>query len=293
MAGNIVGLSQCIARKAFTDVKTRIHVNWQKAGVTAVGWLADGIVVAPEHPVCRTRTGPKVFLNEAKQKIMDELKAQGSSEYVGSSDVLMAWWYKTVYSYRAPTDHTPVHLHFVSNLRSQSVFAQDEPLAHPYTNNAILYLHVPPIPVNAFVKESLGDLALHIRRAIVAHNADAASLRADLHWLFEGSNAAKMMFPCPPGAEFSFATNWRDGKLGALDFSGAVVSQSKSEAAATRVVFTYFFFTPDSFLARGSGAVMMEDEDAVWMHMFRGSKDWERIRQSGVVDRRPSVVSKL
>jgi hypothetical protein len=37
---------------------------------------------------------PKVFLNEAKQKIMEELKTQGSCEYVGSSDVLLAWWYR-------------------------------------------------------------------------------------------------------------------------------------------------------------------------------------------------------
>lgn len=37
---------------------------------------------------------PKAFLNEAKQNIMEELKTQGSREYVGSSDVLLAWWYK-------------------------------------------------------------------------------------------------------------------------------------------------------------------------------------------------------
>ncbi|KAF7373687.1 hypothetical protein MSAN_00579700 [Mycena sanguinolenta] len=226
---------------------------------------------------------PKVFLNEAKQKIMDELKAQGSSEYVGSSDVLMAWWHKTVYSYRAPTDHTPVHLHFPCSLRSRSIFAQDGPLAHPYINNAVAYLPVPPIPVNTFATESLGELALRVRRAIVAYNADAASLRADLHWLFEGSNAAKMLFLCPPGAEFSITTNWRDGKLGALDFSGAVVSDSRSEDAATRVVFAYYSYTPDTIPMRGVGAVMMEDEDVVWMRQFRGSKDWERIRQSGVV----------
>ncbi|KAF7373715.1 hypothetical protein MSAN_00582500 [Mycena sanguinolenta] len=156
---------------------------------------------------------PKVFLNEEKRKIMDELKAQGSSEYVGSSDVLMAWWHKTIYSYRAPTDHTPVHLHFAGNLRSRSVFGQDGPLAHPYTNNAVSHLPVPPIPVNTFVTESLGELALHVRRAILAYNADMVSLRADLHWLFEGSNATKMAFPCPPSAEFSYMTNWRDGKL--------------------------------------------------------------------------------
>ncbi|KAJ6465768.1 hypothetical protein C8R45DRAFT_839726 [Mycena sanguinolenta] len=227
---------------------------------------------------------PKVFLNEAKQEIMDELKVQGSSEYVGSSDVLMAWWYKTAYSYRAPTDHTPVHLHFASSLRTRSVFTQDPPLAYPYINNAVSYLAVPPIPVNAFVKESLGELALRVRRAIVAYNADAASLRADLRWLFEGSNATKTTFPCPPGAEFSFTTNLRDGKLGTLDFSGAVVSESNSEAAAGRVVFVYSFFTLDkSFPMRGCGAVLMEDEDVVWMGQVRGSKDWEKIRQCGAI----------
>ncbi|KAF7373711.1 hypothetical protein MSAN_00582100 [Mycena sanguinolenta] len=226
---------------------------------------------------------PKAFLNEEKRKIMDELKAQGSDEYVGSSDVLLAWWHKTVYSYRVPTDHTPVHLHFASSLRSRSIFAQDGPLAYPYINNAASFLPVPPVPVNAFVKESLGDLALRIRRAIVAYNTDAASLCADLHWLFEGSNAAKKPFPCPPGAEFSFTTNWRDGKLGALDFSGAVVSDPRSEPAATRVVFAHSFATGKTALMRGFGTVMMEDDDVVWMRQIRGSKDWEKIRQSGAV----------
>ncbi|KAF7373736.1 hypothetical protein MSAN_00584700 [Mycena sanguinolenta] len=227
---------------------------------------------------------PKVFINEAKEKIMNEIKAQGSNEYVGSSDVLMAWWYKTVYSYRALTDHTPVHLHFASSLRSRSVFAQDGPLAYPYINNAISYLPVPPIPINAFVTESLGQLALRIRRAIVTYNADAAALRADLRWLFESSNATKMAFPCPPGAEFSITTNWRDGKLGALDFSGAVVSESKSEAAAGRVLFIHTVITMGkAFPLRGSGAVFMEDEDVVWMGQVLGSRDWERIRETGAI----------
>ncbi|KAJ6452787.1 hypothetical protein C8R45DRAFT_1040084 [Mycena sanguinolenta] len=226
---------------------------------------------------------PKAFLNEAKQNIMEELKTQGSSEYVGSSDVLLAWWYKTAYSCRAPTDHTPVHLHFASSLRSRSVFAQDAPLAHPYINNAVSYLAIPPIPLSAFLTESLGELALRMRRAIIAYNADAASLRADLRWLFEGSNATKMVFPCPPGAEFSFITNWRDGKLGALDFSGAVVSESKSEAVAG-VVFVHTVSSSDRTLPlRGSGGVMMEDEEVVWMGQVRGLKDWEMIRQSGAI----------
>lgn len=42
---------------------------------------------------------PKLFLNEAKQRVMDELKAQGSAEYVGSGDVLSAWWFKVSRTY--------------------------------------------------------------------------------------------------------------------------------------------------------------------------------------------------
>ncbi|KAJ6465809.1 hypothetical protein C8R45DRAFT_1173472 [Mycena sanguinolenta] len=225
---------------------------------------------------------PKVFLNEAKQKIMEELKLQGSSEYVGSSDVLLAWWFKTVYNYRAPMDQTPVHLHFSGSLRSRRVFAQDSPLAYPYINNAVLRISVPPIPMNAFVNKSLGELALHMRRAILAYNADAAALRADLRWLFEGSNVTKLTFPCPPGAEFAFTTNWRYSKLGALDFSGAVVSESKPRAAAGRVVFVHTVLTPYKISPLRSH-VVMEDEDVVWMSQIRGSKDWERIRQSGAV----------
>ncbi|KAJ6465777.1 hypothetical protein C8R45DRAFT_1173416 [Mycena sanguinolenta] len=232
---------------------------------------------------------PKVFLNEAKQKIMEELKAQGSSEYVGSSDVLMAWWYKVRWPgsflpTTSPTDHTPIHLHFASSLRSRRVFAQDSPLAYPYINNAVLRIAVPPIPINAFVKESLGELALRVRRAILAYNADAAALRAELRWLFEGSNATKMAFPCQPGAEFSVTTNWRDGKLGALDFSGAVVRDSKSEAVTGRVLFLHLVVTSDKTVPmRGSGVVLMEDEDVVWMAQIRASKDWERIIQSGAI----------
>ncbi|KAJ6465771.1 hypothetical protein C8R45DRAFT_910634 [Mycena sanguinolenta] len=270
-----------------TPTRTSIR-GWFDLGrlrqMSFIGRYVRSIIRDPKEVPYLVRV-PKVFLNEAKQKIMEELKAQGSSEYVGSSDVLLAWWYKTVYNYRSPTDRTPLHLQFTSSLRSRPVFEKDRPLANPYINNASSYLPVPPIPINAFVNESLGELALRLRRAILAYNADAAALRADLRWLFEGSNATKMLFPYPPGAEFSLTTNWRDGKLGALDFSGAVVSESKSEAAAGRVLFVYFVLTSDkTFPKRGSGMVLMEDEDVVWMAQARGLKDWKRIRRSGVVD---------
>ncbi|KAF8196261.1 hypothetical protein K438DRAFT_1673227 [Mycena galopus ATCC 62051] len=226
---------------------------------------------------------PKVFLDAEKQKIMDELKARGSSEYVGSGDVLMAWWFKTVFSYRALTDRAPFHLHVVNSLRGHPIFAQDAPLAHPYIHNAVSGIPVPPIPIGAFREESVGELALRIRRAIVANNADPANIVADLRWLFARANASKTVFPCPPGAEFSVQTSWRAGKLGELDFSGAVANEDGKPGTAP-VVFVYPVVTTNKTVPmRGNGAVLMEDEHVVWMSQIRGAKDWENIRQSGTI----------
>jgi hypothetical protein len=37
---------------------------------------------------------PKAFLEDQRRQIMEELKQEGSTEWVSSSDVLMAWWFK-------------------------------------------------------------------------------------------------------------------------------------------------------------------------------------------------------
>jgi hypothetical protein len=37
---------------------------------------------------------PKIFLADSKREIMEDLQRQGSGEWIGSSDVLMAWWFK-------------------------------------------------------------------------------------------------------------------------------------------------------------------------------------------------------
>ncbi|KAJ6461422.1 hypothetical protein C8R45DRAFT_941327 [Mycena sanguinolenta] len=96
---------------------------------------------------------PKLFLSEANKKITDELKAQGSSEYVGSGDVLTAWWLKTVYGDRSLTYDTPIHM--FKNLSGTPIFANDAPLATPYIHNLILTFPVPPVPASAFQRSRL------------------------------------------------------------------------------------------------------------------------------------------
>ncbi|KAJ6494390.1 hypothetical protein C8R45DRAFT_1135181 [Mycena sanguinolenta] len=240
-----------------------------------------------QHPkdIPRFVRVPKVFLNETKQKIMDELKAQGSAEYVGSGDILTAWWLKMVYSDRSLTDHTPIHIHMFRNLRDMPIFANDAPLAEPYIHNVNLTVPVPPIPASAFRTEPLGALALRIRRSIAAYNHDFEAIRADLRWMCaeSGSNALEVLHRCPPGAEWVLQTNLRSGKLAELDFSGAVASNAPKTTA--RVVFFYpFLNTHPPAVFRGGVGVLMDDADAVWICATRGEKNWERIRQAGKIE---------
>ncbi|KAF7341607.1 hypothetical protein MSAN_02058100 [Mycena sanguinolenta] len=226
---------------------------------------------------------PKTFLQDAKTKIMDELRAEESGEYVGSGDVLTAWWLKTLYDRRSLVDHTPVHVHVLKNLRDLPVFANDAPLKDPYIHNAISTIPVPPIPAGAFQMESLGMLALRIRRSILAYKADPEAIRADLRWCCAEASRYEVISPCPPGAEHSFQTDWRAAKLADLDFTGAVVGNEGMKTTA-HVVFVYpLLCTVLKPYRRGVSRVVMDDADAVWMCETRGEKDWEGIRQAGGV----------
>ncbi|KAJ6582967.1 hypothetical protein DFH09DRAFT_1145039, partial [Mycena vulgaris] len=133
---------------------------------------------------------PKIFLDDSKREIMEDLKLQGSSEWVGSSDVLMAWWYKTVYSHRKLTDTTPIHIHFPVNLRDHCVLPGASTLVTAYIHNAVLNVCVPPVPVSAFRTESLGALALRMRRAITAYITDLEAIAADMKWRYELARGA-------------------------------------------------------------------------------------------------------
>ncbi|KAJ7158348.1 hypothetical protein C8R43DRAFT_921248 [Mycena crocata] len=222
---------------------------------------------------------PKVFLKETKREIMEDLKLEGSSEYVGSSDVLLVWWLKTVYSHRGIHDTTPIHLHLPANLRGKHIFPGESDIGTPYINNTISGIHVPPIPVNAFQTESLGELAVRIRRALEAYNADLGGIRADLHW--RCTNPLKVVFPCPSHGEYSFQTNWQSEHFGALDFSGACAGGG----GKTRVMLALgHSVSRKSFPMRGNGALLMDDEDSIWMMQIRGKKDWEKNRRSGSIE---------
>ncbi|KAJ7289113.1 hypothetical protein C8J57DRAFT_1459205 [Mycena rebaudengoi] len=223
---------------------------------------------------------PKVFLDDAKHRIMAELKLQGSSEWVGSSDVLTAWWLK---GKKTVVDGIQPPQRYDANPRSfscgsarqtrvrwsvrlrRSIHQQrlwnDSPRTHPRQH----------LPHGISIR-----LALRIRRAILAFNADPNGIAADLYG--HCSHPLKVWFPSPPRGEVTIQSNWRKARFSSLDFSGAVVG----EEAQARVKLSLFGLR-STHPKRGLGLVLMEDEEAVWLSQFLGVKEWEDIRSNVVV----------
>ncbi|KAJ7186878.1 hypothetical protein C8R46DRAFT_1206872 [Mycena filopes] len=213
---------------------------------------------------------PKSFLLELKEHVTEELEKRNSGQWAGSSDVLLAWWYKTVYAHRK--DNAPISIHVPFDLRR--IFSTSY-LSTPYLHNAVMTLPIPPLPARAFATQSLADLAWHFRSAILSYTADTAGIEADVS--FRLANPTKVLFPCQAHGEFVLLTNWRAAKFGELDFSGAV-----GAGARARVVFVAGYPKYSRGVPmRGAGIIMHEDEDAVWMIHIGSGGEWKRLRAAG------------
>ncbi|KAJ7361179.1 hypothetical protein DFH08DRAFT_684361, partial [Mycena albidolilacea] len=224
---------------------------------------------------------PKAYLEDRRCEIMGHLKLQGSSERVETSDILMAWWLKTSYDHRKSDDETPIWIHISVDLRTKRIFSGASTLSEQYINNASSAVLIPPISANGFQKASLGELALRIRRAIAAYDADPTGIRHELGWL--NANIIMEHLPSPRGAESETQTNWCDARLSELDFSGARALGSKDGTGRVLLVLADMLLE-EHMPARGNGAILMEDEKAFWMSQVKGRKEWEKIRLSGRVN---------
>ncbi|KAJ6476039.1 hypothetical protein C8R47DRAFT_1052356 [Mycena vitilis] len=210
---------------------------------------------------------PKHFLSEMKTDVIKELKTRNLGEWVGSSDILLAWWYKTIYGNR--TDTTPISIHVPVNLRR--IFSETA-FSRPYLHNAVMTLPIPPLPARSFGTLSLTDLSLHFRSAISKYVSDIKGIQSDVS--FRLANPEKVLFPCPAHGEFVILTNWRSAKYGELDFSGA------ADGDHARVIFMvgYPKYTKAAPM-RGSGMIIHEDEEAIWMIQVRGGREWRSLRE--------------
>ncbi|KAJ7065048.1 hypothetical protein C8F01DRAFT_983836 [Mycena amicta] len=224
---------------------------------------------------------PKAFLAAEKQKIMAELKEAGSQEWVGSFDVLLAWWFKTCYRHR--TDSTLLHLHLPADLREHRIFPTSTGLiGGPFINNAVMTIPVAPFKIGALSSTPIREIALQIRRAILAYTADPEGIKNDVHW--RCANPSAVGFPCPPGAEYSIQTSWRSAKFSELDFSGALMPVEEDRQRARVVWVTGFSTSRNNMPIRGSGVSFFENEHCIWLGQGHGAKDWAVIKQAGVFE---------
>ncbi|KAJ7079929.1 hypothetical protein C8R43DRAFT_1245225 [Mycena crocata] len=118
----------------------------------------------------------------------------------GPSDVLLAWWLKTGYGHRSAVDPASINLFYPVNLCETPIFPGASVLTTPYIHNA--YLEMPTMPlitISALRTESLTEIALIIRRAIIAFNADINNLVEDVRW--RCSNPFARLAPSPPNVE--------------------------------------------------------------------------------------------
>ncbi|KAJ7776142.1 hypothetical protein B0H16DRAFT_1449590 [Mycena metata] len=217
---------------------------------------------------------PKVFLEDRRREILEDFKLNGSSESVDSSDVLLAWWFKLSYSTRSASDTTPIFLHISVDLRPLvAVFSA------PYINHASSTICIePPIPATAFRALSLRELALRIHRTIAEYQKDLARLELDLWWRSE--NPTVPLYRCPPGGEAQLQTDWSQAGLAGMDFSGARTVGSDAKGTG-RVVFVVVDSKEEE---KGTGEILMEDENAVWISQVKLRKEWEKLRSSGKVE---------
>ncbi|KAJ7615323.1 hypothetical protein FB45DRAFT_757790 [Roridomyces roridus] len=232
---------------------------------------------------------PKVFLAELKGQIMGELQKEGSDEWVSSSDVLTAWWYKETLRHRI-NDRTAVYHYMVANLRTRPIWSYGSEMGsveciQRYIGNMVLPLPIPPLPASTFHDQSLTALALHFRRALNHYNTEPAEIRARVRW--SCANPTKLPFPCPGDADYRFTTNWRIAGFGSLDFSGAQVQVANSCASegrqAKKASVKFLHLMLNLIPPRYGICILMEDQEFVWLSKMSGKKELEDLRRRGNV----------
>ncbi|KAH7102357.1 hypothetical protein BKA62DRAFT_769789 [Auriculariales sp. MPI-PUGE-AT-0066] len=197
---------------------------------------------------------PLEWLAARKDECMQELKARGSDEWVGSNDVLMAYICKMMYVNR--TDASLVSMIVPFNLRP--VLA--DIFKHTYLHNALVTLKLPAVSAKVLGSQPLVDTALLL--SILPRSSP-------------------VIIPNPPNVELASISNWRSMAMNELDFSGALPDGISTQA---RPEFIFPYCTESPILPlRGSGAVFSEDKHGLWLGLTLGRGVWDRMWRSGKI----------
>jgi len=185
--------------------------------------------------------------------------------------------------YQGRTDAMPVNIHNVVNLRPllPEYFSQN-----PYPHNAVSHCISKPIPASQLGSQSVLETALVIRRTLKDYTTNKDRLREQHASLLKSYNGRRPpVFPNAPYGEYAVTSNWRSGKLGALNFAGARINAGSAEAiAAGPLLPTMAFASPQEgakLPMRGSLAVCSETEEGIWSMIGLGEQVWQRTKKNG------------
>ncbi|KAH7102363.1 hypothetical protein BKA62DRAFT_700166 [Auriculariales sp. MPI-PUGE-AT-0066] len=219
---------------------------------------------------------PLEWLAARKDECMQELKARGSDEWVGSNDVLMAYICKMMCVNR--TDATLVSMIVPVNIRP----ILTDFFTHTYLHNALMSPKVPSLSANVLGSQPIVDTALVLRRGLNEILADKTTLKHELAWVCASFPGARpVMIPNPPNVELASISNWRSMAMNKLDFSGAL-PDGVSVLARPEFLFSYRTENPMLPL-RGAGAVCSESDHGLWLYVTLGRGVWDRMWRSGMI----------
>lgn len=154
-------------------------------------------MIRARHEVWKLVRFPKAWLAQEKAQCMAVLAQRESKEFVGTADVLVAWWYKPLYAHH--TDAALVRVKTVVNLRR---------LLPPYLNNATTRCAA-AIPARDLGPQPVLDTVLAIRRSISAYVADTDTLGAEMAWVAKCAGVGAFVLPYLPGEEMVLTSSWR------------------------------------------------------------------------------------
>ncbi|EIN05849.1 hypothetical protein PUNSTDRAFT_54705 [Punctularia strigosozonata HHB-11173 SS5] len=178
---------------------------------------------------------PPQEVQRLKTEAMEDIKREGvEGEYISTSDAVLAFMLKCIYTPRFASSKHSHSLFYSANMRNhlQAAFPEDGAYIRNAARGALFTMPVASIPT-----ESLGALALKFRRGLLAQTTPAYTesfLRFRMRAHAEGTTP---VFFADPRSYWNVVTNWRTQRLMFVDLSPA------AENAGAKVSVLYVWGT--------------------------------------------------
>ncbi|KZP27678.1 hypothetical protein FIBSPDRAFT_948270 [Athelia psychrophila] len=171
---------------------------------------------------------PSKTLDKMRRSAMAELQDE-KEVWVSENDIIYSLIIKLSNLHRDKNDETPYGIAMAANFRGLLPELKDPSKA--FLHNCMTYVSCPVIPNGSVLDSSVGDLARHIRTAIVAQRPLAHSEKVMTVYR---EMCRRHDYPsyCPPNGRQYASTSWLAGGWSELNFSSAVIATDSIDAGS-------------------------------------------------------------